>query len=542
MKKLYSFLTLMLLAAAAYAQPTNGLVAHWNFNNNTNDASGNGHHGTPTNITYVAGKTGAANTAAKFSGNSYVTVPASTDFNFSRYTICAQILIDSFNTYYCQNSVIIRRGPEKATGSWGMQLFDNAYDSSCTITGDTSHFTFAADAATNNYSVPHGHWQYSPATRTKNWYCVVASFDSTQFKVYVDGVLMSTAFPNNGASPIGTSNDNVVIGANLWGNTSLYPYWLYGVIDDIKVYNRVLSDTEVMQTCYGLPLAVDPSFTDTLLCIGKSFNLSFATSRTYNANNVFTAELSDANGSFASPTTIGTLNAQSSGSIPCFIPSNTPAGTGYRVRVLSSSPAEMSSDNGFNISLQTVVIPTVVITSSPSGSVPQLTPVTFSSFVANGGSNPTFQWKKNGINIPGATGSQYSAIAGIDFTTEDIITLQVTTSLQCAEIGSVQSNEIKTEVTTVSVDGINSLAQNILVYPNPNKGAFTLKGIVAYTENIDLTILNAIGQMVYKETISPSGNKLEHQINIGNNLPAGTYIIRLQSNKSAATKRFTITR
>lgn len=540
MKSLLTVLTLIVLSINVQAQITNGLVAHWNFNNNTNDASGNGHHGTPTNITYVAGRTGAANTAAKFTGNSYITVPSDNDFNLSKYTITAIVYIDSFNTDLCQNSMIIRRGPEKTTGSWGLQLFDNAFDSSCTVTGDTSKFTFAAEASTNNYNIPHKHWQYTPTTRTKNWYCVVATFDSTFLKIYIDGIQVSTAFVNGTTVPIGTGNYNVVIGANRWGNTTLYPYWLYGAVDDIKVYNRALTASEIMTTCNGKPIAIDTTFIDSLLCIGKAFNLDFVTNLTFNSNNVFTAELSDANGSFATPTAIGTLTAQTSGTIPCFIPGNTPSGTGYRVRVSASSPVEVSNDNGFNISLQTAVIPTVLITSSPSGSVPQLTPVTFSSFVTNGGSSPTYQWKKNGVNIAGATAAKYTAIAGVDFSSEDIISLQVKTSVKCAEIDSTTSNEIKTIVIPVSVKDIN-LAQSILLYPNPNKGTFMLKGIVTSNEDVNLTIMNAVGQIVYKEVVMPNNNKIEHQITIGKDLPAGTYIIKLQSNRSAATKRFTIT-
>ena len=36
------------------------LIAHWPLNGDTNDISGNGLHGTPTNITYSAGKIGQA--------------------------------------------------------------------------------------------------------------------------------------------------------------------------------------------------------------------------------------------------------------------------------------------------------------------------------------------------------------------------------------------------------------------------------------------------------------------------------------------------
>jgi hypothetical protein len=60
------------------------------------------------------------------------------------------------------------------------------------------------------------------------------------------------------------------------------------------------------------------------------------------AGNTFTAQLSDAAGSFASPVTIGTATGQSLAVLVTFIPANTVPGNGYRVRVLASSPTVSS--------------------------------------------------------------------------------------------------------------------------------------------------------------------------------------------------------
>lgn len=55
--------------------------------------------------------------------------------------------------------------------------------------------------------------------------------------------------------------------------------------------------------------------------------------------NVFTAELSDASGSFASPSVIGTVAATTSGNINISIPAGLASGNNYRIRINSSSPA-----------------------------------------------------------------------------------------------------------------------------------------------------------------------------------------------------------
>lgn len=74
-------------------------------------------------------------------------------------------------------------------------------------------------------------------------------------------------------------------------------------------------------------------------CQGYQFPLPFIAEGTYQLGNVFTAQLSDAVGSFATPVTVGTLTGTGSGMIDCAIPLNTPGGTGYLVRVVSSTPS-----------------------------------------------------------------------------------------------------------------------------------------------------------------------------------------------------------
>jgi hypothetical protein len=64
----------------------------------------------------------------------------------------------------------------------------------------------------------------------------------------------------------------------------------------------------------------------------------FTTSGTFDPGNVFTAQLSNAGGSFAAPVNIGTLNGSTSGVITATIPPGTPVGTNYLIRVTSSNP------------------------------------------------------------------------------------------------------------------------------------------------------------------------------------------------------------
>ncbi len=74
------------------------------------------------------------------------------------------------------------------------------------------------------------------------------------------------------------------------------------------------------------------------LCEGSAVTANFSTSG-FGAGNVFTLELSDASGSFARPTAIGTLAATGGISISGNIPTGTPAGNGYKLRITTSNPA-----------------------------------------------------------------------------------------------------------------------------------------------------------------------------------------------------------
>ncbi len=109
----------------------------------------------------------------------------------------------------------------------------------------------------------------------------------------------------------------------------------------VSVGNATITTSAVT----GSPFLFSPSAPD------AAVNVPYTTSGTFNSGNVFTAQLSDASGSFAAPTTIGTRTATTAGTISASIPHTTPAGTGYRIRVISSNPAILGSDNGTDLAV-----------------------------------------------------------------------------------------------------------------------------------------------------------------------------------------------
>jgi len=123
---------------------------------------------------------------------------------------------------------------------------------------------------------------------------------------------------------------------------------LCGGIDGVKMEGIICGSNNTLTT--GL--------VSTNYCTGgASIQVPFSTTGWFAQGNTFTAVLSDANVDFSNPIVIGTLNQSGtdpSGTILGALPGNLPAGTGYRVRVESSSPAIIGNDNGVDITLHEI--------------------------------------------------------------------------------------------------------------------------------------------------------------------------------------------
>ena len=73
------------------------------------------------------------------------------------------------------------------------------------------------------------------------WYNAVATYDGTDSKIYVDGILETT---NTVASSWGTSSMNLSIGSH---GTSAPTEFFDGNISQPRIYNRALSQSEITQ-------------------------------------------------------------------------------------------------------------------------------------------------------------------------------------------------------------------------------------------------------------------------------------------------------
>ncbi|MBW7914317.1 MAG: LamG domain-containing protein, partial [Taibaiella sp.] len=241
-------LTYLLLALTATSQiPTNGLVAHWPFTGNVNDAHGT-HHGNANNIVPAQGKMGMNNTAYQFNhANAFIGVPYQSDMNMSAISMCAILKPNAFYTNTCQGNYVLIRGTIGSSGGYFHGFSDNAYNN-CNA-ADTNLYVFSVHVGP--ITMPNSAMQSNTKVHTGSWYCVVMTYDSGTTKIYVDGALVNTT--TGWSTTIGSSTDSICIGKFPWGGPG-FPYNFNGVLDDIAIYNRALTQSEIDSYCTNAPL------------------------------------------------------------------------------------------------------------------------------------------------------------------------------------------------------------------------------------------------------------------------------------------------
>ena len=170
-------------------------------------------------------------------------------------------------------------------------------------------------------------------------------------------------------------------------------------------------------------------------------------------------------------------------------------------------------------------IPTVNLTQSGSLSFCNGDSVTLTA----NGTGYQYQWKKNNINIIGATAQTYVAkTAGI---------YKCTVTNSC---GSKTSRTITVTVPCRSGDSsylgtTTDELEHLSVYPNPATNAVTIK--FPSDEAGEIQVVNLFGQIVYSEKV----NAEQTQIDVSK-FSAGMYVIRWSSGENFETKTFSVTK
>jgi hypothetical protein len=197
------------------AEPTaDGLIAHYTFENNANDVSGNGHNGTLNGgALFATGKIGSALDCDGIDG--YVSTDKS----------AAQLGIDGNNARTVSSWVYTR-----AYNNGGI------YDVGARTA--TQDFCLRTMATENEWRIQYwgGDSDFNYDTVNK-WVHFTHTHDGERTKVYADGMLIV-----DWEKTVDTSNENPFqIGCYGWQND-----YFNGLIDEVRVYNRALTAEEAL--------------------------------------------------------------------------------------------------------------------------------------------------------------------------------------------------------------------------------------------------------------------------------------------------------
>lgn len=244
--------------------------------------------------------------------------------------------------------------------------------------------------------------------------------------------------------------------------------------------------------------------TDSILqlstCAGGNVLVKYHTTGTFALGCKFTAQLSDMWGQFTNPINIGSV-PYNVGYILAKIPQNTNFGIFYKIRVISSSPADTGTACP-NTLIVTQIAQLNQITASPNDTICE-------------GDTATL----NALNI--ATEYKWSTgdtTQTIKVSKAGVYSVTTTDYTKCTSDTSISI------VTKKCPTGINKHILNapIVIYPNPASNIIYIKNHVL-TSNSSFKCINSLGEVV------KSGALTSNQLNIAD-LPIGLYVLQIASN------------
>ena len=229
---------------------SNGLVAYYNFNGgNLNDSSGNNNNIIFSNATPTVDRFGNPNNAYLFDGNSsYMQVKNSTSINPNNITLFAIVKVYGFNEAECHGNQILSKGyPYTTNGFYQLNFFAiNNGTGSCAATVDTTEEVFSGGYGDNN---PQGSdagaagisSSDSVWVQKNQWYTIAYTYDGSTAKFYVNGAL-AYSIPNSNAITFTPNSNDLFIGKH---ENPLFPYYFNGVIDEIRIYNKAITNQQI---------------------------------------------------------------------------------------------------------------------------------------------------------------------------------------------------------------------------------------------------------------------------------------------------------
>ncbi|GAB3203362.1 photosystem II stability/assembly factor-like uncharacterized protein/uncharacterized membrane protein [Pontibacter aydingkolensis] len=347
----------------------------------------------------------------------------------------------------------------------------------------------------------------------------------------------------------------------------------------------------------GAPTITTETISMSTLCAGSNISIAFSTTGNFGGGNNFIAQLSDATGSFANPITIGTSTVSPIGAV---IPSGTLAGTAYKVRVIASSPATIGSNNGTNITINSIPAAPSATPIARCGAGPL-------TLVATGGKEGRYRWytsQTGGTAIAGATEASYLTPNLSNSTTyyvsvlsdkgcESIRTGVTATINSEPEVSLAEFSQVCSSVTSMPLTGgqptggiysglgvqngtfnaaaagngihtitytytasngcttsaiqnitvstcadlgLVNVKQDFVVYPNPTTGTVHVEAGIKAGKQATIRVFDSTGKLVYQQLLQSSKDGLKHTITLKDKAN-GLYLLQVESENGSLSKR-----
>ena len=206
--------------------PSNGLVSHWNFEGNANDVIG-------SNEGTLIGGANILNGVVVLDGvDDRVRVADDNSISgLDKFTVSLWVKSDSKGS-----TLLAKRAFGKSN------FFEYSLETS--LGGDLAFITVT--------SSDKDVWcQSSKNVLDNNWHHVLGTYDGSKMKVYVDGVFEKECSQDG---DLGNTDSSLYFGANYDDGSNLF-----GGLDDVAIWNRALSNSEV-QELYDAQISTKSSF------------------------------------------------------------------------------------------------------------------------------------------------------------------------------------------------------------------------------------------------------------------------------------------
>ena len=201
---------------------TLGLTAHYPFNGNANDQSGNENHGTVYGATLTTDMFGNIDSAYSFDGiDDYIAIPELLNPSISSFTVSSLALAAN-------------------TTDFGLIVYKGTHKGEAHLSQNQDNFQFSVKLADHN-------WYYvrTPSV-TVNEFIRIAGvyYRGDRIEIWVNSELINQ-IPISELNLFTQATHYSSIGTYNQGRTE--PYFFKGIIDDVRIYNRALSQIEIQQ-------------------------------------------------------------------------------------------------------------------------------------------------------------------------------------------------------------------------------------------------------------------------------------------------------